>query len=760
MIQRPFTALLSIIITASLIGTAHAQTAALKPAGLVQQIKVLPDQAPDCTSLKTIAESVTRGCHNNDAKAIAIYNFMQLTHYHRQYPSEPGGLPVLKEIHCFGWSLCGGLHAEQSALWRELGWDWRFVGWNGHTTVEAQYDDRWHDLDVFLKFYGWMPDGKGGRTIAGEDDLNNNAQSLIQNAFFLDEGRRCVYAKDNPFVMNGDKANWRAPEFLACGDTIADVIGGLKTHRGRDRSPGWAGIVHTNKGYSADVNLAPGFSLENTWDPIPDAWSWAGQKTAPAHTCGGHKDTRNDPGFGLILEPYVNSKPARSYANGTLTFAPDFSSDALLKSFASTENVKYSAKTLVPVESGKPAIVVINLASPYVITKASGEGTGADKVEVSIDAGKTYKAADLKDFTAIVKDRVAALVKITFSEALKSLKLQATIQNNPGALPYLSPGKNMVTVSAADAQALGENKLAVTYAYRLGYRTKSFEQLCDQGKEIAKQHDAKWSDTLTCVQKVFTVKDLPATFEIDCPTPKGRYPVYPRMMFLRREVLTASAKPLPMPTGAVEAKVGPDEELASLPNPFLVGTEPPPTIKARAVKTTQIPLTFVQYVDEKKEVSPKGTLRWPKNRGEDGKVLASAVIINGELKDLPTKGLAAARLFIPVTQAHNKAPAKLGVAFLKQPVAPNTPCDVKALPEPAATTILPKQPEATPEYKPAKPFVFDITRPIKAIASGEMKFNGLALRIVPDRGIDDGWTVRCDISPTDKLYLEIDQYAD
>jgi len=33
-----------------------AQTA---PPGLVRQIKVLPDQAPDCTSLKTIAETVT-----------------------------------------------------------------------------------------------------------------------------------------------------------------------------------------------------------------------------------------------------------------------------------------------------------------------------------------------------------------------------------------------------------------------------------------------------------------------------------------------------------------------------------------------------------------------------------------------------------------------------------------------------------------------------------------------------------------------------
>src|SRR5579872_6830545 len=95
--------------------------------GLVRGIKVLPDKAPDSTSLKSIVETVTRGCKTNDEKAIAIYNFMRLTHYHRAYPSEPGGIPVLKEINCYGWSLCGGLHAEQSALWREMGWDWRFV---------------------------------------------------------------------------------------------------------------------------------------------------------------------------------------------------------------------------------------------------------------------------------------------------------------------------------------------------------------------------------------------------------------------------------------------------------------------------------------------------------------------------------------------------------------------------------------------------------------------------------------------------------
>jgi hypothetical protein len=460
-VRNQIAAVASVVVVACLAGAASGQSPGAAPApplppGIVRQIKVLSDQAPDCTSLKSIAESVTRGCRNNDEKAIAIYNFMQLTHYHRQYPSEAGGLPVLKEIHCYGWSLCGGLHAEQSALWRQLGWDWRFVGWDGHTTVEANYDGRWHYLDVFLKFYAWMPDGRGGQTIVGEDDLNDNAQSLIRDAFILDERRGCVYRKDNPPTLDGAKANWRAPVFLTCGDTLPEVINGLKTHRGRDHSEGWAGINHADGTYSAEVNLAAGFSLENTWDPILDAWYWPGQKVGPAHTCAGHKDTRNDPGIGLILQPYINSKPARSYGNGILTFAPDFAHDTLLKSFVSMENVRYADKTLVPVQAGHPATVVFSLTSPYVLVKASGEATGADAVEVSVDDGTTFNTVSFQDFSAAVQGLLTAFVKVSFRGTLKALWCEAIVQNNPGALPYLSPGKNLVSVSVANPQALGD----------------------------------------------------------------------------------------------------------------------------------------------------------------------------------------------------------------------------------------------------------------------------------------------------------------
>ena len=158
--------------------------------------------------------------------------------------------------------------------------------------------------------------------------MTNNSKELIENAFVLDQARKCVYAKNNQFGRYGNKIYWQAPPLLCCGDELHDVVSGLKTHHRAGADEGWAGIVHADRGYLADVNLAPGFSRtqyvgRGARRPVPGQ-----QQKPPAHTCGGHKDTRNDPGFGLVPEPYVKSKPARSYANGTLTFAPDFSSAA------------------------------------------------------------------------------------------------------------------------------------------------------------------------------------------------------------------------------------------------------------------------------------------------------------------------------------------------------------------------------------------------------------------------------------------------
>jgi len=568
----------------SSIARAEPQTQTAKPdtkaPGLVRQIKVVCDQAPDTSTLKSIVESVTRGCKTNDEKAVAIYNYMLYAYYHRDYPAEPGGTAALKAINVYGWSLCGGLHTAQSALWRELGWKWRFLGWPGHTTVEAFYDGQWHYLDVFLKVYAWKSDPKaaGGRTIASQADIAENPDLILKN-FILDEKRQVCFNPDDQPVMPDGKVNWTAQPFFVCTDEPKGVVDGCKARKEAGSPTRWGVIKFANDGYNTDVNLAPGCALTLTWDKIDGAWYWQGKKEPPVHGCPPSptsidRDYRNSPVIGPILEPYVKSGGnKRSYANGTLVFAPSLANDAFLAGLAGRQNVKVADGQLAPAEAGKPASITVRLQSPYVMTMARGEAEGA-KAEVSVDGGKTYNPVELGDFSEAVKGKYEALVKLTFDKPIRTLSLEATVQCNRCALPYLAPGRNRITVSAADPAELGDNRLVVTYLYRTGWHDKSFEQIVKEGGRVGAAENATWSDTPTVVQKTFTAKDLPATFEVDVPTPKGKFPAYPRMMLVRREVLATGQKPLPVPPNAVAPKVGPEDTLATLPNPWLMGARP------------------------------------------------------------------------------------------------------------------------------------------------------------------------------------------
>ncbi|HVW03283.1 MAG TPA: hypothetical protein VHB77_23170, partial [Planctomycetaceae bacterium] len=553
--------------------------------------------------------------------------------------------------------------------------------------------------------------------------------------------------------------NWQAPAFLVCGDSLADIATSL---RGRNRvgpSDGWAGMNHATGNYSAEINLAPGFSLTNTWDKAPGAWYWEGSQVEPCHTCG-DKEIRNSPEKGPVAEPYLAADwSAESYANGQLQFRPDFSSEACLRSFANIENVKLDQGALVPAEAGKPARVTVQLQSPFIFTQAHGSAEGAETFEISRDEGKTWKAADLADFGRAIAGQTSVLARLTIRNRLKTLHLQATVQNNPFALPYLSPGKNKVTVSVANPKALGDNRLVVTYAYRRGARRKSYEQLYLEGKEIARAHDASWEKAPTVVQKVFTAADLPATFEIDVPTPEGQHPVFPRMLFVRREVLAPNQHPLPLPDDAQMASLRAGDRLLTLPNPLLVGTQPPPKAPSRNVKTATIPLRAGQFVTKTGDTPMADFLKWPKNNQEQ--VESIAFLIDGDLKNLPPlKNLAAARLVVPLTGAHPQASTKIGVTALKSPLDVGKTFDFSQLGDVLATAIVPKHPDEAPRWNPPQEFRLDVTRQVRSIIHGDAKFHGFGLRVVPDRGVDDGWTVRVNLPKEPQFVLEVDTYAD
>ena len=706
-------------------------------AGPLQNVKVLNDRAPDCSSLESIVRSVTRGCKTDDERVIAIYNFCRYIEYHHAYPNEPGGISALKFIHVYGWGLCGGEHTVLAALWEKAGYPWRYRGWSspGHTTVEVSYGGRWHYLDTFLKFYAWMPDPQapGGRTIAGQEDIRANP-ALLSEGFVMDQERKVCYHKDNRFGYAAGTIHWTAPAFLVCGDDLPGIAQGIASSRNAGSPRGWGAIKFDDPDYSSAVSLGVGYALTLNWSRVEDGYYFAGSKRPPGHSCG-DKDYRNCPVSGPPLEPYRELNPARSWSNGTLVFKPDFQSAAFTASLQEVKNVVWRGGTLRAEDESRPAQFVIPMASPYVIVKASGRIASEDaKTEVSPD-GKTWQPVDLQDFSKAVVGRYRCGVRVTFRKPISAIELTSLVEHNQEALPYLAPGVNKIAVSAENPAALGDNRLVVTYAYCPGSRDATPAQLFDSGKEIARAHNAAWAKTPLVVQKV--IDRLPQAFEIPVPTPKGKQPVYPRMVLLRREVLAPGEKPRDVPAPPSEPAVGPEETLATLPNPWTIGIERPPAEPEKPTRTSILAPVKTAYVSKQGEVFEHQFVKWLKDNSN-----AWVLLVGFDRKKLPdVQKLASARLVLYVEEAHNEAPMETAAVALQAPFEPGKPFDFAQLGRTVGTTIVAKGAGPGAPFNPPRRYEIDVTGAVRAWCRGE-GIAELAVRIAPNRRVDDGWTVR------------------
>ena len=130
--------------------------------GAAEGFKITTDKTVDNSSLEAILQDAFRlsGAKTNDEKGVAIYNYLHQMIFHNAYPNEkaPQSVGPLKVINVYGWGLCGGQHTVLKALFETAGFPVRYRGWQGHTTIETQYDGKWHYFDVFLKCYFWNKD--------------------------------------------------------------------------------------------------------------------------------------------------------------------------------------------------------------------------------------------------------------------------------------------------------------------------------------------------------------------------------------------------------------------------------------------------------------------------------------------------------------------------------------------------------------------------------------------------------------------------
>jgi len=441
----------------SLVTICLAASAAAAP---LEDIKVVNDRAPDCSSLEAIVASVTRGCKSDDERAITTTPTLA-----RRAASRPSNSST---------SMAGRSVAGNTPSWPPCG---KRRATSGATAAGA----------IQATPYVWMPDPKspGGRTIAGQLDIKANP-ALVTEGFVFDKARRVWYHKGNAFERIGGKVNWTAPAFMVCGDTLEGVLSGVRSSRDCGSPRGWGGIRFDDPDYSTAVNLGVGYALTLRWSKIEGAYYFPGRKRGPYHTCG-DKDYRNSPAIGPMLEPYNALGRARSYSNGALVFEPDLSNDAFLDSLQAKDNLAWREGALVPVEAGRPARFVVEMASPYVVVRAIAKIDCQDaRLEVSRD-GKNWAPAT-PDLTKQVFGAYRYLVRVAFTKPLRNIAIESIVQHNQEALPYLAPGTNNVTVTVANPEALKGKRLVVTYAYCPGFRNRTPGEILDRGAELFRAH--------------------------------------------------------------------------------------------------------------------------------------------------------------------------------------------------------------------------------------------------------------------------------
>ncbi len=441
---------------------------ALFPVG-PEGIKVTTDRTVDTSSLEAIVKDVIRlsGAKTNDEKAIAIHTWLHNTIFHNAYPVEksPQSVGPLKAIKVYGWGLCGGQHTVLKALFETAGWKVRYRGWDGHTTIEVFYEERWHYFDVFLKCYYWTKDRK---TIAGQDDI------IADPSIVLD----AVKEKRAP-----------ADHYLCCGDEAQGVVDGVKTSKPfpvSKHEDGWASVTGRDRGYDPELVLPPGASLRLEWKGEPGKIAVGGQGR---HTCG-TKDFRSDRTLGPVLEHYG----PRNSSNGQLVYAPEFARPAgIVLTGAEAKGGK-----LVATSGQGTAVFKLPLPYAYVGGQLEAAFEGEGKLSISVDAGKSWQAAAPGDVTALVKQKYAVWVKAEFSGALAKFRLEAVVEHNRSALPYLVNGKNEVTVVAPKGTT-------VTYSFQEATAPDPAKRARFEGQGVAYGEPKKVAKEATGAALSYTV---------------------------------------------------------------------------------------------------------------------------------------------------------------------------------------------------------------------------------------------------------------
>jgi hypothetical protein len=147
-------------------------------------------------------------------------------------------------------------------------------------------------------------------------------------------------------------------------------------------------------------------------------------------------------------------------------------------------------------------------------------------------------------------------------------------------------------------------------------------------------------------------------------------------------------------------------------------------------------------------------IKWLKDNSD-----AWILLADFQLADLPDpKTLASAKLVVYVNESHNKAPMQAAAVGLDAAFKEGVAFDFSKLGPPVGMTIVAQGNGPGDPFVPPRRYEIDVSRLVRNWARGEPQ-HGLALRIVPNRAVDDGWTVRFTPAKEKPVELQVNTYA-
>ena len=147
----------------------------------------------DWYDAKSMAAEITRDCHTDEEKALAIWWWVRYKTYQLSPHDDTATHPV-RALNGYGYGICGHVAAWMKCLWAAAGVKGRVDELWGHTVSEAWYNGAWHMLDGNVKVFYLDRDN---RTIASLATLEHDGW-LIERAIHPREREPWFLGPDPP----------------------------------------------------------------------------------------------------------------------------------------------------------------------------------------------------------------------------------------------------------------------------------------------------------------------------------------------------------------------------------------------------------------------------------------------------------------------------------------------------------------------------------------------------------------------------------